>query len=69
MTSMPRLRLSRRSFASGSDAGTSLKVLLQKYPQSNTARDAMRDLGLFTGSTKEEFKDAQAKIEAANPPL
>ena len=52
------------SFASGSDAGTSLKVLLQRLvPQSNTARDAMRDLGLFTGSTKEEFKDAQAKIE------
>lgn len=52
------------SFASGSDAGTSFKTFLQRLvPQSNTARDAMRDLGLFTGSTKEEFKDAQAKIE------
>ena len=52
------------SFASGSDAGTSFKVFLQRLiPQSNTARDAMRDLGLFTGSTKQEFQDAQAKIE------
>lgn len=52
------------SFASGSDAGTSFKVFLQRLiPQSNSARDAMRDLGLFTGSTKEEFQDAQAKIQ------
>lgn len=52
------------SFASGSDAGTSFKVFLQRLiPQSNSARDAMRELGLFTGSTKEEFRDAQAKIE------
>lgn len=52
------------SFASGSDAGTSFKTFLQRLiPQSNDARDAMRDLGLFTGATKEEFQDAQAKIQ------
>lgn len=51
------------SFSSGSDAGTSFKTFLQRLvPQSNEARDAMRDLGLFTGLSKKEFADAQDKI-------
>lgn len=50
-------------FASGSDAGTSFKVLLQRLiPQSAAAVDAMRELGLFTGLTKKEFEDTQEKI-------
>lgn len=50
-------------FASGSDAGTSFKVFLQRLiPQSVAAVDAMRELGLFTGLTKKEFEDAQEKI-------
>ena len=52
------------SFASGSDAGTSFKTFLQRLvPGSNEARDAMRDLGLFTGLSKSEFNDATAKIQ------
>lgn len=40
------------SFASGSDAGTSLKVLLQRLvPSSDKAKDAMKDLGLMTALT------------------
>jgi len=51
-------------FASGSDAGTSFKTFLQRLvPQSNEATDAMRDLGLFTGLTKQEFNDTQDKIQ------
>jgi len=51
------------SFGSGSDAGTSFKTMLQRLvPQSNEAADAMRSIGLFTGMTKKEFDDAQAKI-------
>lgn len=51
------------SFASGSDAGTSFKTMLQRMvPQSNEAADAMRSIGLYTGMTKKEFDDAQAKI-------
>lgn len=52
------------SFSSGSDAGTSFKTFLQRLvPGSNEARDAMRDLGLFTGLSKQEFLDAQDKIQ------
>lgn len=51
-------------FASGSDAGTSFKTFLQRLiPQSSEARDAMRDLGLFTGLSKKEFEGAQAQIQ------
>lgn len=51
-------------FASGSDAGTSFKTFLQRLvPSSNEATDAMRDLGLFTGLTKQEFNDTQDKIQ------
>jgi len=50
-------------FASGSDAGTSFKTFLQQLvPSTNPARDAMRDLGLFTGLSADEFEKAQAKI-------
>ena len=51
------------SFASGSDAGTSFKVFLQRLvPDTKPAIKAMRELGLFTGLSKEEFEDAQAEI-------
>lgn len=57
-------------FASGSDAGTSFKAFLQRLvPQSNEARDAMRDLGLFTGLSKKEFEQTQAKIQEYNAKL
>lgn len=50
-------------FASGSDAGTSFKVFLQRLiPASDPARDAMRDLGLFTGLSAKEFEKAEDKI-------
>lgn len=50
-------------FASGSDAGTSFKVFLQRLiPASDPARDAMRDLGLFTGLSAKEFDQAEGKI-------
>lgn len=52
------------SFASGSDAGTSLKTFLQRLvPQSNEAADAMRDLGLFSGLTGKEFDKVQERIQ------
>lgn len=51
------------SFASGSDAGTSFKTFLQRLvPQSKEASSVMRDLGLFTGLTKDEFEKTQDKI-------
>jgi ElaB/YqjD/DUF883 family membrane-anchored ribosome-binding protein len=50
-------------FASGSDAGTSFKVFLQRLiPASTPALDAMRDLGLFTGLSAKEFEKAEDKI-------
>lgn len=50
-------------FASGSDAGTSFKVFLQRLiPQSTKAAAAMRDLGLFTGQTDKEFEKTQQSI-------
>lgn len=50
-------------FASGSDAGTSYKTMLQRLvPSTNPAVDAMRDLGLFTGLTDKEFEKTQATI-------
>lgn len=51
------------SFASGSDAGTSFKVFLQRLiPQSKPAVDAMRELGLYTGLTQDEFSKAKDKL-------
>lgn len=50
-------------FNGGSDAGTGFKTFLQRLiPVSGPATDAMRDLGLFTGLTKDEFESAQDKI-------
>lgn len=50
-------------FASGSDAGTSFKTMLQNLiPKSNDATDAMRDLGLYTGVTGKEADKIQSKI-------
>lgn len=51
-------------FDSGSDAGTSLKTMLQRIiPQSNDAADKMRKLGLFTGLTESEFDKLNGKID------
>lgn len=54
-------------FASGSDAGTSFKTMLQRLiPQSNDATDAMRALGLFTGLTTEEYAKTEEKLAKVN---
>lgn len=54
-------------FSSGSDAGTSLKTMLQRLiPQSNDAADAMRELGLFTGMTNKEYEKAQEELQKVN---
>lgn len=51
-------------FASGSDAGTSLKTMLMRLvPQSNEAADKMRALGLFSGLTEKEFEKLSGKID------
>ncbi len=51
------------SFASGSDAGTSFKTFLQRLlPQTNEASDLMRELGLFTGLSTNEFKQASDQL-------
>lgn len=51
-------------FGSGSDAGTSYKVMLQRLvPDGNKARDMMRGLGLFTGLSNDEFKKQSQKLE------
>jgi hypothetical protein len=50
-------------FQSGSDAGTSFKTFLQRLvPDTAPAADAMREIGLFTGMTKDEMAKAQAEI-------
>ena len=52
------------SFASGSDAGTSLKVLLQRLvPQSDKAKDAMKELGLMTALTGDRQKAYQVMLD------
>lgn len=57
------LAASSSVFASGSDAGTSFKTFLQRLvPQSGEAADAMRNIGLYTGLTGDEFEKVQAKI-------
>jgi len=51
-------------FASGSDAGTSFKTFLQRLvPDTKPAVATMRELGLFTGLSKEEFDGVSAKIK------
>ena len=63
------------SFSSGMEAGTALKTLFSRMvPASDDAADAMRDIGLFSGMTADEMKDAQkqatklqAKIATLDP--
>lgn len=51
------------SFASGSDAGTSFKVMLQRLvPASDDAVGEMKKLGLFTGLTEKQYEKTQDKI-------
>lgn len=51
-------------FASGSDAGTSFKVFLQRLvPSSKTAEDAMRDLGLITADGANQFFTASGQMK------
>lgn len=61
--------LIRKGFASGSDAGTSFKTLLQSLvPKSDAALAAMVKLGLATNDGKSAFFDAQGAfigLEAA----
>jgi hypothetical protein len=50
-------------FQSGSDAGTSFKTFLQRLvPDTDSAVDAFRELGLFTGLTRGEFNKTEQKI-------
>jgi TP901 family phage tail tape measure protein len=50
-------------FASGSDAGTSLKTMLaQLTPTTAKAKDAMFDLGLITEDGKNQFYDAEGNL-------
>lgn len=52
-------------FASGSDAGTSLKVMLQNLvPKSNDAEDAMRALGIITEDGSNRFFDANGNLKS-----
>ncbi|MBX7250692.1 MAG: phage tail tape measure protein [Candidatus Promineofilum sp.] len=50
-------------FASGSDAGTSYKTMLQRLiPTTNTAKDAMSALGLITEEGGNAFFDSQGNM-------
>ena len=52
-------------FASGSDAGTSFKIFLQRLiPQSNAAKEEMAALGLYTAETGSAFFDAQGNMKS-----
>ena len=52
------------SFASGSDAGTSLKTMLTRLiPSSDDAAQAMRQIGLFSGMTSDEMDRAKKEAE------
>lgn len=54
------------SFASGSDAGTSFKVFLQRLvPATDPAREAMSKLGLITAAGGSAFFDAAGKMKSA----
>lgn len=52
-------------FGSGSDAGTSFKVFLQRLiPQSNDAKDAMMQLGIITADGANRFFDASGNMQS-----
>lgn len=52
-------------FASGSDAGTSYKTMLQRLvPTTGPAKDAMKDLGLYTDEAGSAFFDAQGNMKS-----
>lgn len=52
-------------FASGSDAGTSFKVFLQRLiPQSDAATGAMKRLGIITEDGKNQFFDANGQLRS-----
>lgn len=52
-------------FASGSDAGTSFKVMMQRLvPASSTAADAMRELGIITADGANQFFDADGNLRS-----
>lgn len=52
-------------FASGSDAGTSLKTMLQRLnPQSKAAKVAMEELGLITEDGSNQFFDASGNMRS-----
>ena len=53
------------SFASGSDAGTSFKTMLQRLiPQSQDAEDSMKALGLMTADGTNNFFDAAGNMKS-----
>lgn len=53
------------SFASGSDAGTSFKTMLQRLiPQSQDAEDLMKSLGLITEDGSNQFYDASGNLKS-----
>lgn len=52
-------------FGSGADAGTSFKVMMQRLiPASNTARDAMMELGIITEDGANKFFDANGNLQS-----
>jgi TP901 family phage tail tape measure protein len=52
-------------FASGSDAGTSFKVFLQRLvPQSEKAKDAMKELGIITKDGRNQFFNAKGELRS-----
>lgn len=52
-------------FSSGSDAGTSFKVMLQRLvPQSKPARAAMEELGIITEDGANRFFDAEGNMRS-----
>jgi TP901 family phage tail tape measure protein len=52
-------------FASGSDAGTSFKVFLQRLvPQSDKAKDAMKELGIITKDGRNQFFNAKGELRS-----
>lgn len=53
------------SFASGSDAGTSFKTMLQRLiPQSKDAEELMTQLGLITADGSNQFFDAAGNLKS-----
>lgn len=52
-------------FASGSDAGTSFKVFLQRLvPQSEKAKNAMEELGIITKDGRNQFFNAKGELRS-----